>query len=173
MAKIGFTKLGLKKNTKVNTITWNEQIIEVKEYLPIEDKSKVIENIVAYSIDENNFANPMRVKINLVLECVFAYTNINFTEKQKEDRSALYDLLYSSGLWAAVADMLEDEIKMIEKTTREIIDEFYKYKNSVMGILDTISQDYSNLDLDAEKIREKIGNKEGVEFLSEVMEKMG
>ncbi|MBR2247148.1 MAG: hypothetical protein IJ880_09020 [Bacilli bacterium] len=54
-----------------------------------------------------------------------------------------------------------------------MIDEVYKYKNSALGILQAVSQDYSNLDLDADKIKEKIANKENVEFLKEVMDKMG
>ena len=38
MAKVSFTKLGLKTNQEVKTIEWNEQIIEIKQYLPIEKK---------------------------------------------------------------------------------------------------------------------------------------
>lgn len=173
--KVGLTKLGLKKNTNLIPLEWNEQIIEIKEYLPIGDKINVIEHIVNFSLDENNFANPARIMINTVLEIMFAYTNINFTDKQKEDRLALYDLLVSSGLWKSVENKLAElgELSIIQITVREVIDEVYKYKNSAVGILQAISEDYSNLDLDAEKIREKIGNKENVEFLRDVMNKMG
>lgn len=174
MAKISFTKLGLKKNTNVINLTWNDQIIEIKEYLPIEEKIVVIERIVNQSLDDNNFANPARVRINAALEIVFAYTNINFTDKQKEDRLALYDLLAGAGLLKAVYDALpSNEYTTIDTTVWEVIDEIYRYKTSVLGILQAVSQDYSNLDLDAEKIREKLGNKENVEFLKNVMDKMG
>lgn len=173
--KVGLTKLGLKKNTNLISLEWNGQVIEIKEYLPIEDKIGVIERIVNQSLDDNNFANPARIMINTTLEVMFAYTNINFTDKQKEDRLGLYDLLVSSGLWAQVEDRLTEigELKIIIKTTNDVIDEIYKYKNSAMGILQVISEDYSNLDLDAEKIRDKLGNKENMEFLKEVMDKMG
>ena len=173
--KVGLTKLGLKKNTNLISLEWNGQVIEIKEYLPIEDKIGVIERIVNQSLDDNNFANPARIMINTTLEIMFAYTNINFTDKQKEDRLGLYDLLVSSGLWAQVEDRLTEsgELKIIIKTTNDVIDEIYKYKNSAMGILQVISEDYSNLDLDAEKIRDKLGNKENMEFLKEVMDKMG
>ena len=33
---------------------------------------------------------------------MYAYTNINFTEKQKEDPTKLYDMLISSGLVAGI-----------------------------------------------------------------------
>lgn len=174
--KVGLTKLGLKKNTNLIPLEWSDQIIQIKEYLPIEDKIGVIERIVNQSLDDNNFANPARVMINTVLEVIFAYTtNINFTDKQKEDRLGLYDLLVSSGLWRAIENKLAEagELSIIQITVREVIDEVYKYKNSALGILQAVSEDYGNLDLDAEKIREKIGNKENVEFLKDVMDKLG
>ena len=176
MAKIGLTKLGLKKNTNLIELSWNDQIIEIKEYLPIEDKLGVIERIVNQSLDDNNFANPARIMINTALEIIFAYAaNINFTDKQKEDRLGLYDLLVGSGFADAFFDALgkTDEVSFINNTVRTVIDEVYKYKNSALGILQAISEDYSNLDLDATKLQEKIGNKENVEFLADVMKKMG
>ena len=173
--KVGLTKLGLKKNTNLISLEWNGQVIEIKEYLPIEDKIGVIEKIVNLSLDDNNFANPARIMINTTLEIMFAYTNINFTDKQKEDRLGLYDLLVSSGLWEQVEDRLVEigELKIINKTINDVIDEIYKYKNSALGILQAVNEDYSNLDLDATKIQEKISNKENVEFLKTVMDKMG
>ena len=174
--KIGLTKLGLKKNTNLIPLEWRDQVIQIREYLPIEDKIGVIERIVNQSLDDNNFANPARIMINTVLEVIFAYTtNINFTDKQKEDRLGLYDLLVSSGLWKAIENKLAEagELSIIQITTREVIDEVYKYKNSALGILQAVSEDYSNLDLDATKLQEKIGNKENMEFLKEVMDKMG
>lgn len=174
--KIGLTKLGLKKNTNLIPLEWGDQVIQIREYLPIEDKISVIERIVNQSLDNNNFANPARIMINTVLEVTFAYTtNINFTDKQKEDRLGLYDLLVSSGLWKAVENKLAEagELSIIQITVREVIDEIYKYKNSALGILQAVSEDYSNLDLDATKLQEKIGNKENMEFLKEVMDKMG
>ena len=173
--KIGLTKLGLKKNTNLINLEWNGQIIEIKEYLPVEEKLKVVEKIVNQSLDDNNFANPARIQINTILEILFAYTNINFTEKQKEDKAGLYDLLVSSGLADAIFKALNntDEVRFINTNTREIIDEVYKYKNSALGILQAVTADYQNLDLDATKLQEKLANKENVEFLKEVMDKMG
>ena len=174
--KIGLTKLGLKKNTNLIPLEWGDQVIQIREYLPIEDKIGVIERIVNQSLDDNNFSNPVRIMINTVLEVIFAYTtNINFTDKQKEDRLGLYDLLVSSGLWKAIENKLAEvgELSIIQITVREVIDEVYKYKNSALGILQAVNEDYSNLDLDSTKIQEKLGNKENVEFLKEVMDKMG
>ena len=173
--KIGLTKLGLKKNTNLIPLEWGDQIIQIKEYLPMEDKSKVIENIINWSLDSTNFANPIRIKMNTVLEIMFAYTNINFTDKQKEDRLGLYDLIVSSGLWKVISDKIKEteEYDIIINTTQEVIHEVYAYKNSALGILRTINEDYNGLNLDIDKLQEEISNPENAKLLKSVITNMG
>ena len=176
--KVGLTKLNLKKNTNVVPIEWNDQKIEVREYLPIQEKLDLIGRIVNLSLDDNNFANPMRIDIFTTLEIMYAYTNINFTDKQKEDFLGLYDLLVSSGLYDKVLEVVKgEEYKgdywYITDAVDSVIQEVYKYKDSVLGILQAVNEDYKNLDLDATKIEEKLANKENLELLHNVMEKMG
>ena len=45
MAKVSLTKLGLKVNQDIKTIEFNEQIIEVKQYLPINNKLELINGL--------------------------------------------------------------------------------------------------------------------------------
>jgi len=108
---------------------------------------------------------------------MYAYTNINFTDKQKEDILGLYDLLNSSGLWKQVKNILEDtkpnEWDIIVQTTKEVVNEIYRYRDSALGIIQAVAEDYKNLDLDATKIQEKIANKENLELLDTVMNKLG
>lgn len=174
--KIGLTKLGLKKNTNLIQLDWNGQIIEIKEYLPIDDKMKLIENIFNKSIDSNsNVANLIQTHINTVLEIIFTYTNINFTDKQKEDRLNLFDLLVSSGLADAIFETLKDtgECEFIEKAVKNMENEFYEYKNSVLGILDAVNQDYSNVSLDAENIQKNLADPENLTLLKDIVTKLG
>jgi hypothetical protein len=51
VAKIGFTKLGLKPNNEVVNIEFNEQIVEVKQYLPIDEKIEIVTNVLELSHD--------------------------------------------------------------------------------------------------------------------------
>ena len=67
MAKVAFSKLGLKKTEEVEVIEWNEQKIEVKQYLPIEDKLDMIANIINQSADYNGYYNPARIYIFTIL----------------------------------------------------------------------------------------------------------
>ena len=174
MAKVSLTKLGLKVNQDIKNIEFNEQIIEVKQYLPVNDKLELISNVINSAHDENNFSNPVKVSVFTALEIMYAYTNINFTDKQKEDPTKLYDMLISSGLVAAVVNAIpEAEYHEILRGISDSIDAVYTYQNSVMGILDAVSTDYSNLNFDATEIQKKLGDPENMALLKQVLTKLG
>ena len=190
MAKVTMTKLGLVLNKEVKTLTWNGQVIEVKQYLPIEDKLTLVSNIINNAVDDNGYYNTARIEIYETIGIIEAYTNISFTEKQKEDVFSLYDKLVSSGLWKqlkgyyeepAAADLPgrhiglipEEELDNLHWWIYDIIDNIYKYKNSVMGILDVISSDYSNLSLDSETIRKNLSDPENLKLVKDVLTKLG
>lgn len=174
MAKVSFTKLGLKTSQEIKTFNFNEQIIEVKQYLPVNEKLALISSVINNSIDENNFNNPFKVEIFTLLEIIYNYTNINFTDKQKEDSAKLYDMLYSSGFITEVLDNIPNrEYEEILIYVNRSIKAYYDYKNSIMGILENISADYSNLNLDAIEIQKKIGDPENMALLKDVLTKLG
>ncbi len=175
MAKVAFTKLGLSKNQEVKNLNWNEQNIEVKQYLPISEMLDVVASIVNRAHDgDSNFSNPIKVDIYTVLEILFNYTNINFTDKQKEDVLKLYDLIIGSGLYDEVIKLIpEEEYNRLVAAIDKTITSVYAYQNSVMGILDNISQDYSNLSLDAADIQSKLADPQNMEFLKSVITKLG
>ena len=154
MAKVSLTKLGLKVNQNVKNIEFNEQIIEVKQYLPINEKLELISSVINSAADENNFSNPVKENVFLTLEILYHYTNINFTDKQKEDPVKLYDLVVSSGLVNKVTDLIpEEELDEVINGVAQSVKAIYAYRNSVLGILESISQDYSALNLDATEIQ--------------------
>lgn len=174
MAKIAFTKLGLKPNKEIKTIVWNEQTIEVVQYLPVNDKLELIGRIINNSAEDLKFYNVGKIEIFTTLEIVFTYTNLSFTEKQKEDVCKLYDLIVSSGLYDVLMDSIpEEEIEWIESVVEDSIISIYKYQDSVLGILDAIGQDYSHLDLDASAIQAKLGDPENLALLKGIMTKLG
>ena len=174
MAKVAFSKLGLKKTEEVEVIEWNEQKIEVKQYLPIEDKLDMITNIINQSADYNGYYNPARIYIFTILEMIDYYTNISLTEKQKADVFKTFDLFVNSGLSAAIFDKINPyEYNQIKSWVHELINSIYAYKNSAMGFLDSIKEDYNLMDLDTEKLVERLGNKENIEFINELLNKMG
>ena len=174
MAKVSFTKLGLTKNQEVKIVNWNEQDIEVKQYLPVNEKLTLISNVLNSAHDENNFSNPVKVNLFTALEIMYAYTNINFTDKQKEDPVKLYDLLSGSKLYDKIVENIPvEEYLEVMNGIDETIDAVYTYRNSVMGILDIISSDYNELNLDASKIQEKLADPNNMELLRNVLNELG
>ena len=174
MAKLAFSKLGLKVNNEIVNIHFNDQVIEVKQYISVNDKLKLISDVINNTIDEHNFCNPVKVKVYLALGILDYYTNINFTEKQKEDPVKLYDYFQSSKLLHQICDVIpEEEFNDLTEGTWDSINAIYTYNNSAMGIMDNLGKDYSSLNFDASAIQEKLGNAENVEFLKEVLAKLG
>ena len=174
MAKLAFTKFGLSKNQEIKIVEFNGQDIEVKQYLPVNDKFEVIGNIINRSADDNNFANPLKVEIFTTLEIISAYTNISFTEKQKEDPSKLFDLVTSSGLYEIIIHNIPSaEIESLQSYINSTIDAVYKNRNSIMGLLENITADYSNLNLEATEIQKKLADPNNMQLLRDVLTKLG
>ena len=175
MAKVTFNKLNLTKNTEIKNIDINENIIEVKQYLPVEEKLELISYIVNMAHDEDyNFSNPVKVEVFAGIGIIKYYTNITFTEKQLENPAKIYDLLNSNNVInnviAAIPSNEYDEIRAgIEDTIKSI----YQYQNSALGILDTIGQDYSDLNLEADNINGKLSNPDNMKLLRDVLAKLG
>lgn len=177
MAKISYNKLGITKDelNKVQTVEYNDQTIEVKQYLPIVEKSELITRVLNNSVDENTgYYNLLKLDMNLGLEIVYAYSNISFTEKQKEDPMKLYDMLNASKVLNLIIGLVPDgEFYYLNKTTHEMANNIVSYRNSAMGIMEAISADYSNLDLDATDIQKKLNDPDNMALLKDVLTKLG
>ena len=178
MAKVPFSKLQAKVNNKVSQLFYynsagEEVYYEIKNYLPFEEKLELVSRIINNSIDDNGFYNPMRVKFNMVLETVYVYTNLSFTEKMKEDSFKLYDILMSTGIFEEIVNIIHSDWIEIKQDVWDTINNIYSYKNSVMGILDTISADYSNLNLDATEIQKKLADPNNMQLLKDIINKLG
>ena len=175
MAKVSFTKLGLKKNEDVEIVEWNEQKIEVKQYLPIEDTLDLVTKIINDSIDTNNFYNPAKIYIFTILNTILYYTNINLTDKQKEDVAKTYDLLVSSGLSVKIFEQINPyEYNQIKSWVLETVQSIYSYAQSVLGILETVNNDYKDADFNAEQIQNKLtNNPEELKLLKDILDRLG
>lgn len=175
MAKVPFTKLKCKINDSVSHIEFNGEIIEVKQYLSVQEKLKLIGDVVmqAHEQDEN-YSNPVKADVFTDLEIVFAYTNISFTDKQKEDLPKLYDTLKSSGLLKLIIDAIPgEEYCSIWAGIENSIEAIYKYQNSVLGVLDTIKEDYANMDLNVNEITSKLDNPETFGMVKDIVKYFG
>ena len=145
MAKISFNKLGLKKQNKIVTLTIGDQDIEIKQYLPIEEKLDFLTRVINKVVEQSpNFPNSVQTTTFFALEMIYTYTNIQFTEKQKEDFCKTYNLMDENGLISKILDCIPNSEKhVLQNGLNSILSELYVYRNSARGILESLSTDYS------------------------------
>lgn len=152
---ISYANMKLKPVTTTHKFEWNENEIEVLDYLPIEDKYDLIMITLQKSL-EDGYYNPIKIDEFFHLHLIYMYTNINFTEKQKENEHKLYDSLKSNGLIDAFIEQMNEFdyselFNMLDDTKRELTE----YRRSVSGIIQNIITD---LPKQAEAMQDIIDN---------------
>ena len=174
MAKVSFTKLSKTKNSEPIIVDFGEEHVQIQTYLPIEDKLSLISRIVEAAGDgEEGFYNIVKLKVFYTIEMLKTYTNINFTEKQLENSSKLYDLIVLNSLDTIIDSIPETETNYIWESTLAIAREVTNYNHSFLGVLKTLRMDYTDLNMDATIINEKLANPDNLAFLKDVLNKMG
>ena len=134
MAKVSFASLKLKVKDEVKKININDKEIEVKQYLPATDKYDLI-MISLQQSKENGIYNDFKLDMFLHLNLVFMYTNLSFTDKQREDLPGLYDILETNGIIdLVVKNIPEEELSNIYAAISEIKDSLVAYENSFAGV---------------------------------------
>lgn len=96
--KVSYASMKLKLNTEVNTFDFHGQKIQVLKYLPAKDKYDLL-MITLQQAEEDGVYNEFKLNLYFELNLVYMYTNISFTEKQREDEIKIYDSLKSNGFF--------------------------------------------------------------------------
>lgn len=168
MAKVPFGKLDFKNTLKPITVEWRGVEIEIKQYLPMEDKAEFLQYLLETTIDPaTNSSSPIRFEIYYNLGLVQWYCNIVMTDKQKEDLYKLYDMMQTSGFFAVVQNNIpETEARDMYMLAQKTVKSFEKYANSFAGTMTSISSDANNLGAQIDDMLSKVRDKEGLEELA-------
>lgn len=141
MAKVSYANLKLKTDNSVSKFNFNGADIEVLNYLPIEDKYDLI-MITLQKIEEDGIYNPLLLDMYFHLHLVYLYTNLSFTDKQKENEFKIYDTLKSNGFFDAFFCVLpESEYNELFNYINEIMEMSLVYKNTAGAVLQSVIQD--------------------------------
>ena len=141
MAKVSYANLKLKINQEVKTIDYNGTNIEIIQYLPIEDKYDLM-MISLQKAKENDVYHPLKLDMYFHLYLVYMYTNISFTDKQRENELKLYDTLYSNGIIDLVlSNIPETEYNELQLYITRYIKDVYKNQNNITSLLRTFIDD--------------------------------
>lgn len=151
MIKTSYANLKLKVNTEVKSVDYNGNVIEVLQYLPIDDKYSLI-NITLQKAKEGSIYNPLKKDMYFHLNLVYMYSSLTFTEKQREDESKLYDTLVSNGLMDLIIEAIpESEYTILYSYLDEQEELLLTYKNTFGG---AISEIIENLPLRADEMQQ-------------------
>ena len=171
MANVAFNKLGLKKKEEVKKIIFNEQEIEVKQYLPIQDKLNVIFNAISKTEDENRFFNPVKLECYCTLEIIYAYTNIKFTDKQLEDEAKLFDLMEENELINLIFSAIpEHETDFIMNSCERAAEAIYTYNNSAVGVIEALKDNVGELRINTEDLIKTISDPNALNFVKNLID---
>jgi hypothetical protein len=169
MAKLAFTKISKVKSLPTQSYSFGEETIEVEQYLPLNDKITLIENVIELAGDEVGFFNIVKLEAYYRIYMIKNYTNITFTEKQMEDITKLYDLIELNGVWKAIESMIpEKERTYIWNNILELAQRITDYNNSVLGILKTVGQDYGENENKVNDLLFKLTDSEAFELVKQI-----
>ena len=139
--KVSYANMKLKTNTAVNTFEFCGQKIEVLKYLPAADKYDLLMVTLQKSL-EGNIYNEFKLNLFFELNLVYMYTNISFTEKQREDEFKLYDTLKSNGFFELFYEtMNEDEYNDLFEQITALKATMEKSRGSVAGVIANLIED--------------------------------
>ena len=139
--KASYANMKLKMNTDVNTFDFCGQKIEVLKYLPAQDKYDLLMITLQKSL-ENGIYNDFKLNFYFELNLVYMYTNISFTEKQREDEFKIYNNLKSNGFFELFYQALdENEYNELFTQLNTIRKEKTKENRSVTSIINKFIND--------------------------------
>lgn len=137
-----YKDFGLKINEEKTTIQLKNGIkFNVLKYLPIEDKIDLIQ-IALQKSQQNGIYNEMKLDMYFHLYLVYMYTDIDFSEEDKEDEYKLYNELESNEIINYVVESIEDdEYNKLLEYLSEMQTNKMMYKTSAAAIVDSLVQD--------------------------------
>lgn len=138
MAKTTYAGMKLKVNTQSKEIDFNGNQFEVLQYLPIEDKYDLV-MITLQKCYEEGIYNPIKKDMYFHLYLVYMYTDISFTNRQKEDEEKLYNILESNGIITEVIKNIpEEEYNKLFEYMDELIEEKMRYSLSSAAMISNV-----------------------------------
>ena len=139
--KVSYANMKLKVKDEIKTFKFQDNDIEMLQYLQSEDKYSLI-NITLQKSMEDGIYNPLKLDIYFHLHLVYMYTNLSFTDKQKEDELKIFDTLKSNGFIDLLLENIpEEEYKYLLNLIEEQIDNEMKYKTTFAGTISKIITD--------------------------------
>lgn len=134
MATLNFEKFF--PEPKVITLLGEQ--VEVKQYLPMNDKMNLLEMIIQ-TADAGTILNTLVLDAIFETYLIFKYTDIEFTDEEKENILTTYDALETNGIITEVVKVIpESEYALLRNNLEEMVEDYKYYRNSAKGCVDSL-----------------------------------
>lgn len=170
---ISFIKVTPIRDVTNTTTNFNGQDVTILQYLPIEKKSKLIEQIMSYVFDDTGFASPIRLNIYFTIFTIKAYTDISITDKMIENANKTYDAIILNHLDELLNSIPENELNDLQEMVEKSIDQVVKYNTSFLGMVRAASADYDATKMNVDELMQTLDQPEKVGLVKDVLDKLG
>jgi len=151
MAILNYKDLNLTNKNVIKTFKWGDKDVEIVDYLPVEDKYDIVMITLQKSF-ENGYYNPIKLDMFFHLNLVYAYTNIVFSDEDREDEAELFDKLVGSGFMEEFLKNFDDKVyEEMAQDIDTIAQADVEYRKSFSSIVAKFIED---LPANAEKMKE-------------------
>ena len=133
---MNYTDLNIHLNQDVKSFeVYPNTIINVLQYLPIENKNIIIQMTLQNS-EENGIYNLLKVDMYFRLYITYLYTDIEFINNEKDEPAKLYDELNSMGIIdAIIAAMSPNEYSYLREVLDETMNQKLEYRNTIASVI--------------------------------------
>ena len=149
--------------------------VEVRAYLSIDEKAKLISWVISRSLDERTATiSPVRFETYFALAVVQNYADIEYNAENENDYGKIYDLLETNHIIDQVISAIPaDEFEFLKSLAIDTAEDVERYSMSFLGMVNVMSSNAIELDKQLQNVLSKIKNAEGLEQLSVIKDVVG
>lgn len=132
---MNYSNFNLHLNTDVRSFEFNDNTINVLQYLPIEDKNSIIQ-LALQNSEENGVYNLLKVQMYFRLYLIYLYADIEFINDEKDDPVKLYDELNSNSIIDMVINAMDQtEYAYLLEVLQETMNQKLEYRNTIASVI--------------------------------------
>ena len=165
---MNYSDLGLDiEYKKVEVELIGDKKLNVLTYLPIKEKTQMLQFIVNNVIDpKTGCASPIRTEIYFSIAVCHWYGGIGFSDEDMAKISDVYDALEVNKVIQTIIDYVPyDEINFMRDLAEETVADVARYNSSAAGIIQSMADSSGSLDAQLSDIIKKVQSREGLEML--------
>lgn len=165
---MNYSDLGLDiEYKKVEVQLIGDKKLEVLTYLPVREKTEMLQFIVNNVIDpKTGCASPIRTEIYFSIAVCHWYGGIDFSNEDMAKISDVYDALELNKVIQTIIDYVPyDEINFMRDLAEETVADVARYNSSAAGIVQSMADSSGSLDKQLSDIIQKVQSREGLEML--------